>query len=698
MKNKKPEVNEIATTSKDVELFGGWLGRLENPDPVLRTEAAGKGIKLYDEIARDSHAGGVLEKRYRSVVGKEWDVVPASERARDVEIGDFVKEVFLSCNYDLGREKLLSSVLYGFAVSEVMWQISEGDIWIDKLLDKKQYRFVFNMERELRLLTPAAMIEGETVPERKFIIYTYGSADNPYGEGLGRRLWWPIWFKKNGIKFWVMFAEKFGGPTAVGKYPPGAEKTDQDKLLEAIEAIHQETGVIIPETMAIDLLEAARTSSVNTYESLCNFMNAEISKTVLGGTLTTEIGKTGGAYSAAATHEEAEQGIVKADADALCACLNKTVVSWLVDYNFGPQKKYPQVWVRTEPEKDLKALAERDKILIREIGVPVSKKYFYETYNLPQPEEGEELVTPPAAMPGPLGFSDAGRRRSGPIGDRALHFIEMSPEQEAGMEAARQKLVGQYMREVKNSFGAIRGKALDEIQGALLASAGMGQEEFGEKIRAILRKHYGASAEDLVPVVERAMEPIYSYYRVTDKSAWAGAEAPVAMSFDAVDRAALQAMGRIDTVYLSKYIENQDMQGPVMKFLKEQYLEKGEGLFGRGSAEGITAFRSQFAGQLEGVEDWQIRRILDTSVSRMRSYADLRQGVQAGVDMQVYVTRGERACEICQPLHGMVIAARGMQERMDKAVKTPEDFGTFNDVPPFHPNCVCRLIMKAQDE
>lgn len=407
---KRPEINEIATAKKDVELFGGWLGRLENPDPILRGEPSGKGIKLYDEIARDAHAGGILEKRYRSVVGKEWEVLPVSEKRQDAKIAEFVKEALLSSNFDQAREKLLQAVLYGFSVCEIMWRLEDGDVKIDQFLDKRPHRFIFTPERELRLLTPTAMIDGDPVPPRKFIVFTYGSADNPYGEGLGRRLWWPIWFKKNGIKFWVMFAEKFGGPTGIGKYPPGTEETDQNKLLDAIRAIHQETGVIIPETMDISLLEAARTTSINTYETLCSFMNAEMSKTVLGGTLTTEIGRTGGAYSAAETQQEAELSIIKADADALCACLNRTVVRWLVDYNFGPQKVYPQIWIRTDPEEDLKGLAERDRILAKDIGLPVGKKYFYDTYGIPDPQGEEDLVrVPPAAAPGPFAEEENSR-------------------------------------------------------------------------------------------------------------------------------------------------------------------------------------------------------------------------------------------------------------------------------------------------
>jgi hypothetical protein len=484
----------------------------------------------------------------------------------------------------------------------------------------------------------------------------------------------------------------------VGKYPPGTIKGDQDKLLEAAEAIQQETAIVIPDGMLLELLEAARTSSINTYETLCNFMNAEISKTVLGQTLTTEIGKTGGAFAASQTHETVREDIIKADADALCECLNSSLIPWLVDYNFGPQEEYPKIWIRTEPEKDLKALAERDKILIRDIGgLEVPASYIRDTYNIPEPEEREEVLSTPAqAFPSLPGFSE--RRPLTPAlspkgrgGKR--NFAEMTAEAEISMEAQRQKLVSRYMSEVQKSFAGLRQDALDEIERIFLQSGTMQWEEFSAGIQDILQRHYGSEGEDIGKVVEMAMEPIYRYYRVTDKTAWGGASPAVAFTFDSVDRATLAAMNRIDTAYLSRYIQNQDMQAPVMKFLKDQYTEKGEGLFGRGSADGITQFRQQFGDELAGLEDWQVRRILDTSVTRMRSYADVRQAVEAGVDMKVYVTRGERACDICRPKHGQIIAARGMQENMDAAARKPEVFGTFNEVPPFHPNCVCRLVM-----
>ena len=399
---KKPVADEIATASKDIDIFSGWLNRLENRDPTLQPEAAGKGLKLYDEVDRDPHAGAVLQSRYLSVISKDWEVLPGEEvstvgRPKAVsqaqKVADFVAETLKACNFNQMRQELLQAILYGFYVGEVMWTVRDHAVVPRVIRAKHPKRFSFTMDRDMRLLTPRDMIEGEPVPDRKFILFTCGSSDNPYGKGLGQKLWWPVWFKKNGIKFWLIFLEKYGMPTAIGKYPPGTDASQQQALLDAIDAIQNETGVKIPDTMAIELLEAVRAGKV-TYETLCEYMDKQISKAVLGQTATTEgtPGKLGNENS----QEETKADITESDAGLLDECLNQSLIRWIVDYNYPNVTRYPRLHTRCEPEEDLRARADRDKILVSDIGLPVTEQYFYETYGIDPPEAGEAVVAPSA--------------------------------------------------------------------------------------------------------------------------------------------------------------------------------------------------------------------------------------------------------------------------------------------------------------
>ncbi|WP_449423647.1 phage portal protein family protein, partial [Rhodanobacter lindaniclasticus] len=53
-------------------------------------------------------------------------------------------------------------------------------------------------------------------------------------------------FKRNGLKFWLIFLEKFGMPTGVGKYDATATDGEKAKLLQAVRAIQTDSGMIIP--------------------------------------------------------------------------------------------------------------------------------------------------------------------------------------------------------------------------------------------------------------------------------------------------------------------------------------------------------------------------------------------------------------------------------------------------------------------
>lgn len=416
--------DEVASIARDIDIFYGWIKRLENPDPVLRSEAAGKGLKLYDEVDRDAHAGSVLQQRSLAVVGKEWEIVPAASArkqgrpastSREQVVADFVSGVLENCNFDQARQEILKAILYGFYAVEILWEKTPSGIGIRKLIAKHPRRFSFTMERELRLITPSDMIEGEPVPDRKFVVFTCGDSDNPYGRGLGQRIWWPVWFKKNGVRFWLVFLEKFGMPTVKGKYPPGTPPEQQQSLMDAIEAIQSDTGVKIPDSMDIEFLEASRAGTV-THEQLCEYMDRQISKAVLGQTASTE--GTPGKLGNEKTQGDVRQEIIEADADLLDACLNETLIQWIVDYNFPGISAYPKIKTYAAPKPDLKEKSEIDKTLVVDIGLPVSTAYFYETYGIPVPAEGDELVEPRSPQASPVAKKE----------DQTGKFAEKTPD------------------------------------------------------------------------------------------------------------------------------------------------------------------------------------------------------------------------------------------------------------------------------
>ncbi len=121
-------------------------------------------------------------------------------------------------------------------------------------------------------------------------------------------------------------------------------------------------------------------------------MDSEISKAVLGETLSTELGSTG-SYAAAQTHDKVSQRLAKADADLLSDTLNRTLVKWTVAYNL-PNAKPPRVWRDFGEQEDLNSRSQRDKTLF-DMGYKLKPEAVKEVYGDDyEPIQEQEEVTP----------------------------------------------------------------------------------------------------------------------------------------------------------------------------------------------------------------------------------------------------------------------------------------------------------------
>lgn len=394
LKLEKAHKSEIATVANDVT-YPAFLGSglLLNTDDTLNSRGGSLGLRLYDDIERDCHAYGILNKRKLAVIARPYQVEPASKDALDVRAADLVRaqlesigvpdpaitgvEVSNASDFDLICYNLLDALLKGFSVGEIMWDTDGREIIAREMRPRDQRRFTFDFDSRPRLLTPRNALQGEMLPPRKFVVHSFGSkSGSPYGLGLGSRLFWPVFFKRHDITFWLTFLDKFGSPTSVGKYPNGTPVSDQQKLLEALAAIAQDAGVAIPDGMTIELLEATRGGTVS-YESFCRYMDEQMSFAVLGDSAGGR--DSGGALaSAAILRNEVRLELVQADADLLSATLNSTLVPWITQYNV-PGARSPKVLRIVKASEDLKALSERDKNLFA-IGFKPTLAHIQETY------------------------------------------------------------------------------------------------------------------------------------------------------------------------------------------------------------------------------------------------------------------------------------------------------------------------------
>jgi phage gp29-like protein len=350
--DKKEYTKEIAAASlrdrwSDYPTSGLTPGKLSR---ILREADAGYinlQAELFSEMEqKDAHLLSCLQTRKLSVAGCPWEVVPASGGASENEAASFVSDCLSGIdNFDESLADLMDAVGKGFSVSEIIWELDRDYLVPRSLKKRPQKRFSFlshdgPSERPL-LLTDADPVYGIPLAPSKFIVHVYrAGADYPERGGLLRTLSWIYLFKNYALKDWVSFCEVFGMPLRLGVYSPSASKEDKDALMEAVTNMGSDAAGIISESTRIQFIEAAKSGSGGPYKDLVDVMNKEISKAVLGQTLTTEVGSSG-SLAAGVVHDGVRMDIVRADSRSLARTINRDLVRPLTALNFGPDVKQP---------------------------------------------------------------------------------------------------------------------------------------------------------------------------------------------------------------------------------------------------------------------------------------------------------------------------------------------------------------------
>jgi len=375
-------INEIATRKRSFNFYNLAM-MLPDPDHVLRKQ--GKDIRIYKELLCDPHVWACVQSRKSGVLSLEWEINRGKDKTRQ---GQFIEDFFNSIDLHSVISEILNASLFGFQPLEIIWK-KQGNLILPAAIKAKPPEwFCFDDDNRLKFRTKENYY-GEDLPDRKFLCpQSNPSYENPYGERTLSRVFWPVAFKKGGLKFWVIFTEKYGMPFLIGKHPRGTSKEDTDNLADMLEAMIQDAIAVIPDDSSVEIVEAAKASSADVFDRLIDKMNAEISKAILGQTLTTELGNSG-SLAAAKTHMEVRKDIVDSDKKIAEKSLNQ-LIQWIYELNFS-EKDIPIFEMYEEEDVDL-TLSQRDKTL-SETGVKFTKEYFMKTYGFD--EEDIDSVNSP---------------------------------------------------------------------------------------------------------------------------------------------------------------------------------------------------------------------------------------------------------------------------------------------------------------
>jgi len=356
---QKIEVTQTRRASQDID---SWRNAIKAAESIF----APRRVLLYDlysEILLDGHLTAVIEKRKLSVSNTPLHFV------QEGKVNQQITNMIATENFLVLLGYILESKMWGHSLIELSF---EDGILVPQLIPRKHV-----VPEKGIILRNQNDVGGVSFRELPYQNYTLevGEKDSL---GLLMKAAQYVIYKRGGFGDWAQYCELFGMPFRIAKYDGYDEKTRTD-LENALKAAGSAAYIVIPKEADLNFIQNNTSGSSILYDMLIDTCNKELSKLILGQTMTTE---AGGALAQAKVHQEVEKEIHYADKLFVKNILNDRLIPLLQVHGFNVDggkfifQEKENIDKKTRLDMDLK-LSEK---------IRIDDSYFYETYNIPLPK------------------------------------------------------------------------------------------------------------------------------------------------------------------------------------------------------------------------------------------------------------------------------------------------------------------------
>lgn len=362
-------LRNIDRTRKDAE---DWRIAHRMAESVL-VPSRRKLFDLFDDVILDGHLSGIWRKRVTSVVNKKLMFTKDKEEDENFDV------LIKSKKFRQLRKKLMRYHSHGITGVEF---IPGGEFdWAE--LPARHLR----PERKIVTID----VDGDKGFDYKANpnLFVIENEDEPFGFLLKAAPY--ALFKKGNYSDWAEFVEIFGQPVIITKYDGHDEKT-RILLTNALESAGSSLRLMLPKQAEFEMMDGKTSNGDGKLQdTFKNAMNNELSILVLGNTETTS-NDNGGSLAKGQVHAEQQLEITKDDmAEELMMLNDPKFLEALKMYGFNTDGGHFEYETEVDNAK-LKQELEIDKMLEKDLGVPLGHDYFYEKYHRAKPENYNELM------------------------------------------------------------------------------------------------------------------------------------------------------------------------------------------------------------------------------------------------------------------------------------------------------------------
>ncbi len=351
-----------------------------------------------DMLLKDGRLAGQFGVRTKSAAKLDWQLQPASDSPADKKVVDRLLPKLRQLSLRGSFRRLLSAVGFGYAAEQIHWGLSGGEVEVLKLDHWPTAYLAPDPTGAITRYRTALGMDREELPPAKFVVHAPAELGPlPSAAGLLRPAAWFWLFKNFVLKSWVQYAEIFGQPLRSGTYPRGASDEEKQAGFSALVQMGHEAVAMLPEGFQLTIHELSQQGGIAVYERLKEACDEETAILLLGQTLTSSIGESGGAHAAAKVHDEVRWDLIEWDASQLSETVQRDLITPWVRFQHGNDVDVPTFEFQVSPPEDLKQTAETYGALT-DMGLPISVAHVYDRFGI-EPPAGDEPVLPGKAQP-----------------------------------------------------------------------------------------------------------------------------------------------------------------------------------------------------------------------------------------------------------------------------------------------------------
>ncbi len=345
---------------------------------------------------KDGELDACLRTRKTGVARLRSEVQPADDSPGAEEAAELCRSVIADIP-DLNQAifDLLDAIPKGFSVQEIDWETGASRWRPRRLVWRPQRWFGAADDGETLLLRDNA---GRTVEPNplNFVIHRVKARSGFSARtGLLRSCVRAFIVRHFAWKDWMAFAEVYGTPPRIGwlreQVPWDSEEARE--LWQAVRALGMDAAAVVREGNRIEVLDTRSAGDGQIFERILDRAGREMTLAVLGQLLTTG-GEKGGSYALGHVHNQVRWDLIEADALALARTLTDQLLRPIVRLNLGADRPVPLWHFDVEKPEDLGELAATVKTL-SQAGLAIPARWAYRKFGIPQPAEGEIVLSQP---------------------------------------------------------------------------------------------------------------------------------------------------------------------------------------------------------------------------------------------------------------------------------------------------------------